>query len=288
MTGGTGYIGSAVLAALVEGGHDVVALVRSESSADAVRAAGAAPVLGDMRDRDLVAQLAGDADGAIHAAITNDETTADADRDLTEAVIAGLGERNAPFVRTGGIWVHGSGDFDEQTPLDAPALVAWRVAIDASALAAPGIRSILIEPGVVYGHGKGIPNVITRAEPVGDPPALPIVGDGTQHWGTVHVDDLARLYVAALERAEAGSVFLGVNGHNPTVREIGEAASRVRGLGGRVVAEGAEATVAKLGAFGEALLLDQRTTGAAARQALGWSPSSPTLIEEIEAGRYTD
>lgn len=288
LTGSTGFIGSAVRAALVKGGHDVVALVRTDAAAEAVRAAGVLPVVGDMRDRGSVVNLARDSDGAIHTAITGDEFAAAADRDLTEAVIAGLGERQAPFVRTGGIWVHGSGDVDEQTPRDAPSIVAWREAIDGAALAAPGVRSILIEPGIVYGNGKGIPNLVTRAEAVGNPPAVPVLGDGSQHWATIHVDDLASLYVAALERAEAGSVFLGVSGLNPTVREIGEAASRVRGLGGRIVAEGQDATLAALGAFGEALLLNQRATGAAARQALGWIPSRPSLIEEIEAGRYTD
>lgn len=287
LTGGTGYIGSAVRTALLGAGHEVVALVRSNEAAEAIESAGCTPVVGDMRDRDLVVGLAQDADGAIHTAITGDESSADADRELTEAVIAGLGQRNAPFIRTGGVWVHGAGSFDEQTPRDAPSLVAWREAIDLPALAAPGVRSVLIEPGVVYGHGKGIPTLITHAEAVGDPAAIPLLGDGSQHWGTVHVDDLAELYVAALAHADAGSVFLGVNGDSPTVREIGEAASHMRGLEGRVIAEGSEATLARLGAFGEALLLDQLTTGAAARRDLGWSPSRPTLVEEIAAGGYT-
>ncbi|PJJ73402.1 nucleoside-diphosphate-sugar epimerase [Diaminobutyricimonas aerilata] len=290
LTGSTGYIGSAVLRALRSAGHTVTALVRSDEAAGRVRGAGAEPVVGDMRDADLVRRLASGVDGAIHAAATGDEQSADADRALTEAVIAGLGERGAPFVRTGGIWAHGSGEaITEQTPRNAPGIVAWREAIDVAALAAPGIRSVLIEPGIVYGHGQGIPNVVTRAEVTADAePALVLLGDGSQHWATVHVDDLATLYLLALENAPHGSTYLGVNGHNPTVREMGEAASRVRGLGGRVVPEPASATVERLGAFGEALLLDQQATGTAARTDLGWTPTRPTLLDEIEAGHYTD
>lgn len=283
--GGTGYLGTAITAALLRSGHRVTALVRSAASAERARAAGATPLRAEMTDRAAVRRAAAAADGVISAAIvagTGAEVAA-AERAATEAVLAGLGQRGAPFVRTGGLWVHGSGTVDEETPRNAPALVAWREPIDRAALAAPGVRSSLIEPGVVYGHGGGIPTVVVGAA-VRDG-ALTLIGDGRQRWGTVHADDLAELYVLALERAAAGTVLIGASGENPTVRHLGEAASRRLGLGGRVLPVPAAEVRARLGEFGEALLLDQRATGARAK-ALGWRPTRPTLLEEIAAGRY--
>lgn len=290
LTGATGLIGSAVLRGLVDAGHEVTALVRCDAAVERLRSATVHPVLGDMTDGALVTSLAAQADGVIHTAATGDAGGADAERLLTDAVISGLGHRDAPFIRTGGLWVHGAGDaITEATPRSAPEIVAWREAIDLPALRAPGIRSVLIEPGVVYGRGQGIPNVLTRADAVGDgEPALPLLGDGSQHWGTVHVDDLADLYVLALQRASHGSTFIAVNGSRPTVREIAVAASRLRGYQGRVRAESAATTVARLGAFGEALLLSQRASAERARQRLGWMPGRRDLLDEIESGLYTD
>lgn len=287
--GATGYIGSAVLRALSATDHEVLALVRTQKAADALRTNGVTPFLGDMRDQDLVTDLAAQVDAVIHTAATNDENSAAADKDLPNAVLAGLGNRGATFIRTGGIWVHGSGHVTEDTPRHAPTIVAWRDEVDSASLAAPGVRSILIEPGIVYGYGHGIPNIITRADTTSDDnPALIVPGDGDQRWGTIHVDDLADLYLLALDKAKDGSVYLGVNGHNPTVHELAQAAARQRGLDGHVPPEGTAATLERLGAVGEALLLDQQATGNRARTELNWTPTRPTLIAEVENGSYTD
>lgn len=289
LTGASGFIGSAVRESLVEAGHTVTALVRREEAAAEIRSEQVDPVIGDMGDYELVKSLASKAEGVIHTAATGDERSEVADRTATEAIIAGMGTSGSPLVRTGGVWVHGSGDgITENTPRNAPGIVSWREDIDLSALEAPGIRSVLIEPGIVFGHGQGIPNIITRAEAVGDEePAVPLVGDGSQHWTTVHVEDLARLYMLALQEAPHGSVYLGVSGDNPTVRQIGEAASHARGLGGRVRPEEARESVGRLGPLGEALLLDQTATGQAAKD-LGWTPQRPGLLDEIATGSYTD
>ncbi len=286
LTGATGYIGSAVLPALISAGHSVTALVRSEEKAAAVRAAGAGTVVGTIQDLDLVRGLTADAEAVIATASPGDATSASVETAFTGAVLDGL-RPAATFVRTGGVWVHGSGaDITEETPRNAPPLVAWREKVDARVLAAPGIRSIVIEPGTVYGNGIGIPTLVFAGERVGEPAALRLLGPGTQHWTSVHVDDLAELYVAALEQAESGSVYLGVSGDNPTVRELGEAAARRLGLDGRVVAEDPAALVERLGGFGEALLLDQRASGDKARRELSWKPSRPSLLEEFAAGAY--
>ncbi|MGK5682056.1 NAD-dependent epimerase/dehydratase family protein [Actinoplanes sp. URMC 104] len=282
LTGATGYIGSRVLVALGEAGHNVTALVRNPS----VRVEGATTVVSDMRDRETVRRLAAEADAVIATASPGDATSADADRDFVDAVLAGL-RPGSTLVRTGGVWVHGSSaDLTEETPLAAPGLTAWRVEIDNRALTAPGIRSMLVEPGIVYGYGAGIPGMVFGQPRVGDPAALQLIGPGSQHWTTVHVDDLADLYVAVLTQGGSGERYIGVSGDNPTVRELGEAASRRLGLDGRVAPEEASATAARLGAFGEALLLDQQATGEKARRELGWKPSRPSLLDAIASGEY--
>ncbi|GAA2643142.1 NAD-dependent epimerase/dehydratase family protein [Paractinoplanes durhamensis] len=274
LTGATGYIGSALHPALVSAGHQVTALVRNPEKADSVRGEAVTPVVADMRDRDEIRRLAAAADAVIATASPGDETSAAADHEFVDAVLEGL-VPGGTFLRTGGVWVYGSGDdITEESPLDPPALVAWRTELDARALAAPGIRSLRVEPGIVYGHRGGIPNLV-----VSDPRHL--IGPGTQRWTTIHVDDLAALYVAVLERGVAGQHYLGVSGDNPTVRELASAA-----LGAEPSPEDPAKTVARLGGFGAALLLDQQASGEKARRELSWKPSRPSLLEEITTGGY--
>ncbi|MDQ1634233.1 MAG: hypothetical protein QOJ32_1042, partial [Frankiaceae bacterium] len=115
---------------------------------------------------------------------------------------------------------------------------------------------------------------------------LVVPGTGQQHWTTVHVDDIGVLYALAVEAAPAGTYLLAAGGENPTVRELGEAASRGQGLGGRIVAEGDAATHERLGLLGEALLLDQQASGERARTLLGWQPSGRSLLDDLENGSY--
>ena len=254
LTGATGLIGSSVLTALLAHGHEVVAIVRSDSSAKRASDAGATAVVGDISDATWFAEQLRGVDGAIHTASPGDETSATVDAAVVDAVIDAFGDTPKPYVHTGGIWVHGSGaDLTEETPFAAPA--------------------------IVYGHGQGIPGVLAAA-PRTDDGRLTVLGDGTQHWATVHVDDLAELYVRVLEGAEVAGRVIGASGQNPTVRELAEALA-----GGEVVDEGADASLERLGAFGEALLLDQQASGAKARS-LGWEPSRPSLLDEVRAGRY--
>ncbi|ROO86038.1 nucleoside-diphosphate-sugar epimerase [Actinocorallia herbida] len=286
LTGATGFIGSGVLSALVAAGHSVTALVRDGDRAAAVRRDAVTPFVGDLRDGEAVRRLAAEADAVITTASPGDATSAAVESAFADAVLAGL-RPGATFVRTGGVWVHGSGaDLTEDSPVVAPGLVAWREALDTRVLNASGIRSLLVEPGVVYGHGKGLPGVVMSARTAGEPAALVLLGSGAQHWTTIHVDDLAELYVAVLEHGRPGARYLGVSGQNPTIREIGEAAALRRGLDGRVTPEDASDTLARLGAFGEALLLDQQATGERARTELPWKPTRPSLLDVIAAGAY--
>lgn len=292
LTGGTGFVGSAVLAALTARGHRVTALVRSEGSARTVEAAGATPVVADLTDTAALAALLEDTDAAVHAAAASDGTSPAIDASVVDAVLATFDGTARPFVHTSGIWVYGSGDaIAEDSPLDPPAIVAWRLPIEERLLAAVAggrVVASVVVPGIVYGHGAGIPGIVAGA-PRGEGPdgaSLTLVGSGTQRWATVHVDDLAELYVLAVEQGLTGRL-LGAAGDSVSVVDLTRAASRAAGLGGAVGPESDDATRERLGTpFADALLLDQGVADVTRSLALGWNPRRPSLVEELETGSY--
>ena len=276
LTGGTGLIGSAVLDALIGAGHQVTAVVRNQQSSLKVTDRGATGVIGDLFDATWLAAELRVHDGLIHTAAGSDER----DAELNDAVIAAALDSFTgtvkPFVHTGGIWIYGSNPAIVETDeLQPPAITAWRPAGEQRVLESP-IKGSVVQPGVVYGHGGGIPAMLAGG--AAEDGSLTLIGSGDQHWTTVQVDDLADLYVRVLEQAPGGKAYLGVSGDNPTVRELGEAVTD------DVVPESDEATLARLGAFGEALLLDQQATGNRARSELGWEPKAPTLVELLAKG----
>ncbi|MFF5231657.1 NAD-dependent epimerase/dehydratase family protein [Dactylosporangium sp. NPDC000521] len=272
LTGGTGYIGSVVLQQLVAAGHAVTALVRSDEAAAKVRKAGAEAAVGDLYDTAWTARLFAAADGVVHTAAPGDGSSEQFDRAVVAAAVEALAGTGKPYVHTSGVWLYGSNDaITEDAPFAPPALTAWRPGVERSVLDADLVATI-VTPGIVYGHGGGIPAGVLAP---GDG-EVRLVGDGSQHWTTVHVEDVAALYVTVVERGERLGHVLAVSGVNPTVREIAEA------TGAAVVPETAEESRARLGAlFADALLLDQQATGAKARS-LGWSPTRPTLLDELK------
>ena len=289
LTGGTGFIGSAVLEELVGSGHDVTALARSEASAEKVEAAGARAVRGELTDGEVLAREAASADGVIHAASPGDATNAAVDTVVLDAVLPALAGSGKPYVHTGGTWIHGSGDdITEETLVDPPPIVAWRPVVNdrVRAAADDSVRSMVVAPGNVYGYGKGIPALLLYGpQTEGDEPALLYPGRN-QHFSNVYVEDIAALYVLALSEAAPGSYYLGTSGESPLVRDLVAAASHTRGLGGRVEPEASDATRERLGPIAGALLLDQQVSGQHARS-LGWIPTGPSLLEEMTTGSYT-
>jgi nucleoside-diphosphate-sugar epimerase len=277
ITGGTGYIGSSVLQVLRSRGHLVRAVVRSDESAKAATDAGAEAVVGDVTDVAwLTGQLRG-ADGAIHLA----ELGQVGDDALIAAVLAAFEGTDKPFIYTGGIWTWGDNpDITEESDYRSAALTAWRVERQRRVLES-GLKASVISPSAVYGHGKGLPAGMFTYGPRTADGALLLIGSGEQHWATVHVEDLAELYVDVLERAPGGELYIAASGVNPTVREMAQAAV---GPAGTLAPESADATRARLGElFADALLLDQQAQGTRAKQRFGWNPSRPTVLEELAA-----
>jgi nucleoside-diphosphate-sugar epimerase len=203
ITGGTGLIGSRVLDLLLADGHQVTALVRSDASAKTVAAKGAMPLPGDMADPRILGPALAQANAFLHLASprAREGGRAEANAAVFDTVIDAWAGSDRHFVHTGGMWIYGSGpDLTEDSPLNPPAHTAWRVPLEQAALAAGVPTTVVIAPGIVYGHGNGLPGIILNAARNPDG-TLPLIGDGHQHWATVHVDDLPALYASPSPKA---------------------------------------------------------------------------------------
>src|SRR3954449_4424216 len=287
LTGATGFIGSHVLTELQDHGHEVTTLVRNDADAEAAAAKGAAPIVVDLNDRPAVVSTLSDADGAIHTASPGDETSADLDSAVVDAAIEAFDGTGKPYIHITGAWVYGANSsITEESPIDAPAMVAWKEPIAQRALDAGDMRGVVISPGVAYGDGGGGVPGLLLGSPLDDAGNLIMLGSGRQHWTTVHVADLADFFRRALEDDSARGHYVVGDGLNPTVAEITEAAAVATGAPGAVPGSDDEAR-ARLGDyFAEVLLLDQGTEAARARAELGWVPSRPSLVDEYRSGSY--
>jgi nucleoside-diphosphate-sugar epimerase len=287
LTGATGFIGSHILADLLEDGHEVTAIVSDDARAEVVAARGAKPAIADLYDQVAVAQVLRDVDGAIHTASPGDATSADLDSAVVDAVADAFGGTGKPFLYISGAWVYGDNTaITEESPFKAPAMVAWKEPIERRVLSVPGMRGIVIVASTAYGDGGGaIPGLILGS-PRDEAGNLVILGTGRQHWSTVHVADLVDAFRRALEDDSAQGYYVIGNGLNPTLGELTEAAAVAVGASGAVPGSEAEAR-ARLGEyFADVLLLDQGTASARARTELGWNPSRPSLTEEFRDGSY--
>ncbi|MFJ5986919.1 NAD-dependent epimerase/dehydratase family protein [Lentzea sp. NPDC092896] len=269
ITGASGYIGKATVAALLRHGHVVEALARSARSAAAMSEAGATPVSGGLSDLDVLTTAASRADAVIHLAQAD---SAEADLAAATAMQDGVGA--GTYVHTGGTWVYGDTDgiADEDAAWNPPSIVAWREEVEEKVLsrAHNGGRPVVIRPGLLYGGENRLIDVFFT-KPGKESGAIPYLGDGTNHWSLVHVDDLAELYVAALN-AKAGSVYNGVGGVDPTTHEIATAISHGAGLDGKTISLSLNDARAQMGPIADAFALDQRFTPARAQAELGWTP----------------
>ena len=287
LTGPTGFIGSHVLAELQDHGNEVVALVRDDAQAEIAAAGGATAAVVDLYDRPAVVSLLSSADGAIHTASPGDETSANLDSSVVDAGIEGFAGTGKPYIQISGLWIYGENtSISEESPFKPPALVAWKEPIERRILDAPDLRGVVIVSGVAYGDGGGgIPGLLLGS-PRDDAGNLIMLGTGRQHWPTIHVADLARVFRRVLESDSAGGRYVVGNGLNPTVAELTEAAAAAAGAPGAVPGSDDEAR-ARLGDyFAEVLLLDQGTFAAKARDQLGWSPTHPGLVDEFRHGSY--
>jgi|HubBroStandDraft_2_1064218.scaffolds.fasta_scaffold150766_2 nucleoside-diphosphate-sugar epimerase len=289
LTGATGYIGTSVAEELQRAGHKVTGLARTPEKAKHLETRGVRATLGDLLKPETIAASAQAAEGVIHTASTNDANASQADAAVVRAILNVLAGTGKPFIYTSGVWVLGStGEkiADEHTPVNPTPLVAFRPAIEQEVLGSKdsGVRSIVIRPALVFGRGGSIPKML--ADSAREAGAARYVGDGKNHWPFVDVDDLAALYVLALEKAPPGSLYHAADGPSYRVLEVAEAASIGAGAKGKTQSWPLEEARKTLWAFADALVLDQQVSGEKARKELGWSPRAGSVLDDLKTGSY--
>jgi nucleoside-diphosphate-sugar epimerase len=280
VTGASGWIGSALVPELIGAGHQVLGLARSDASAEAVTAMGAEVLRGDLNDTGALRTGTLDSDGVIHLAFDNDSADAQAMETFT-AALAGSGK---PLVISGATIVTPGRPSTEGDELIARGPIAARITNMRAALAASerGVRSCLVMlPRSVHGQGERhgfIPQLIALARAKG---IAGYIGDGTSRWPAVHVKDAATLYRLAVEQAPAAAVLNAVGDEGVPVREIAEAIGRNLNLPARSLpAEEYSGILVPL------LSRDQAASSTVTQEILGWKPTHPGLIEDIEQGHY--
>jgi nucleoside-diphosphate-sugar epimerase len=285
LTGATGFVGSHVLTELVQHGHEVTAVMREERPA--VAETGARQAVADLYDGSAVAALLDGADAAIHTASPGDENSAKMDSTVADAAIEAFAGTGKPYLHISGLWVFGDNTaITEESPRNAPPLVAWKEPVERRILDADGMRGVVIISGTAYGDGGGgIPGLIL-ASPRDDAGNLIMIGTGRQHWSTIHVADLADLFRRALEDTSAQGYYIAQDGRHPTISELTNAAAVAVGAPGAVPGSDEEARARFGDYFAEVLLLDQNVSSAKAREQLGWTPSRPGLVQEFRDGGY--
>ena len=287
VTGASGWIGSAVVPELISAGHQVLGLARSDASAKAVADLGAGVLRGDLNDTDVLRAGALDSDGVIHLAFVVPSVTEAATRtDATaiETFVTSLAGSGRPLVISGATLVTPGRPATEGDELIAAGPIAARITTMRAAVAAAdrGVRpSLVMLPRSVHGQGERhgfIPQLIAAARAKG---VSGYIGDGASRWPAVHVKDAASLYRLAIEQAPAGAVLNAVGEEGVPVREIAEAIGRHLNLPARSL------PAEEFGGMLAALLSrDMPATSTITQALLGWKPTHPGLIEDIEQGHY--
>ncbi|MEV5745397.1 SDR family oxidoreductase [Microbispora rosea] len=285
VTGGTGTIGSAVVAELLGNGHTVLALARSDGSAQALESAGATVLRGDLADLDVLRSGAAKSDGVISLAFGRDYGSPDA---LAQAVaeesaaLAALGQEligsDRPIVTVSGTpWVPGRASTEaDLLPADGPVGGRGRSVTALLDLASRGLRGMAVRmPRTVHNEGQGgfaglLVDAARRTGVAGYP------GDGTQRWPAVHALDAAVLFRLVLESAPAGTSWHAVADEGDAVRDIATV------IGRRLDLPVGEVPQENFGPFGPIFAMDQPSSSAHTQEALGWRPTHPSLLEDLE------
>jgi nucleoside-diphosphate-sugar epimerase len=288
VTGATGFVGSAVVRELIDAGHQVLGLARSDAGAKSLVAAGAGVHRGSLEDLESLRSGAAAADGVIHTAFIHDFSNygpaAEADTRAIETLGGALVGSDRPFIVTSGtLLVQRQGllatEEDPTTP-DFPRKSEQA----ALALAGRGVRAsvLRLSPSV---HGNGdhgfVPRLIGVAR---EKRVSAFIGDGLNRWPAVHRLDAARLYRLALEKNSIAAPYHGVADEGVPTREIAEAIGR--GLNIPVVSKTREEAADHFGWIARFFGIDGAASSAQTQQRLGWRPVQPGLIADLNAEHY--
>jgi nucleoside-diphosphate-sugar epimerase len=294
VTGASGHIGSPVIAELLDAGHEVVGLARTDESAAKIEAAGAEVRRGDLDDLDGLKEAAAEADGVIHLAFRHDlmatgdmEGAIATDMAATQAFGDALAGRDKAFVNTSGtlmlamMGLGRTGTEEDRSP------GGHRADVENATLelADRGVRSSVVRLSPLvhsdldkHGFGPILIGIAREKGFAGYP------GEGANRWPAVHTRDAATLYRRAVESATAGQVLHGVGDEGVPLREIAEGIARGTGLEARSVPE--PEIPDYFGFLAGFITLDDPTSNAKTRTTLDWQPTHPGLIEDLAAAHY--
>ncbi|MGW7522466.1 SDR family oxidoreductase [Streptomyces sp. NPDC054783] len=293
ITGASGWIGSAVVPELLEAGHQVVGLARSDASADALVTAGAEVVRGTVDDLDLLRDAAAASDGVIHLAFKHDiafsgdfQGAAEADRRAVDVFGEALAGSDRPFVLASGL--AGLAPARVATEQDMAAFDGSPVSIRAAtaqevlAFASRGIRSSVVRLSPTC-HGEGDNGFMATLVAIAHEKGVSgHIGDGANRWPAVHRLDAAHLFRLAVEQAPAGSVLHGVAEEGVAIRDVAEVIGRH--LDVPVVSVAPEAAAGHFGWLAGFIGLDLPASSTLTRELLGWKPTQPGLLEDLAKG----
>ena len=302
VTGGTGHSGSYVIRELVAAGHEVTGLARSDAAAAALSTLGAKVRRGDLQDLDGLMEAATDADGVIHLAHRQDllpaggmSAVAAAELPVILAYGKALAGTGKPLVAAGSIGSPGSlgrpaTETDPALPVGAQheGTLRARNVVEAAVLdlARQNVRSSVVRiPPIMHGtddHGF-LPALIAIAKEKG---AAGYPGDGANRWGTVHVRDVAALFRLALEKGPAGSRWHALEDEGTSLRTIAEAIGSRLGLPAISVPKDDLMLPGFFGFLTNVVTLDLPASSFVTRQILGWEPSQPHLLADLDNGNY--
>ena len=289
VTGATGFIGSAVVNELINAGHQVLGLARSDAGVKSLEAAGAEVHRGSLEDLESLRSGAAAADGVIHLAFIHDfskfKENCEIDRRAIEALGSALAGSDRPLIVTSG------------TGFSAPGRLATEE--DAPAVSSDSVPRVASEEAAAWVHKRGVRVLVVRLPQVHDTEKQGLityavalsrekgvsayVGDGTNRWPAVHVLDAARLYRLVLEQGTAGARYHAVAEEGVPVRQIAEVIGRRLNL--PVVSKSPAEAVEHFGWLGVFAGLDCPASSALTRQQLGWRPVGPALISDLERAR---
>ena len=284
VTGATGFIGSAVVPELIQAGHTVLGMTRSDKGAEALAKAGAEAHFGTLEDVESLKTGAAQADAVIHLAFNHDfskiQANCEEDRRAIEAIGEALAGSGRPFIGTAGVLVDNpipGHPFDEDDP--KPVSSFPRVSEEATLeTVGKGVRGIVMRLSQIHDtRRQGLVSFLIRTAL--EKKVSAYVGDGGNRWAAAHVSDTARLYRLALEKGEAGSKWHAVGETGVSAREIAEALGRRLEL--PVVSIAQEEAGAHFGFLSHFMLLDSPTANTKTRERLGWEPAGPALIEDL-------
>jgi nucleoside-diphosphate-sugar epimerase len=301
VTGASGWIGSAVVPELIGAGHEVTGLARSDASAEALAAAGAAVRRGTLDDLDTLRDAAGASDGVIHLAFKHElafsgdfEGAAGADRRAVETFGDALAGSDRPLVIASGTLGLAPGRVATELDGHGPAAAAsgfgggpqtrWETSELVLSMAERGVRSSIVRlPPTNHGDGDNgfIAMVVAIAR---DKRASGYIGDGANRWPAVHRLDSARLFRLAVENAPAGSTLHASAEEGVPIRDVAEVIGRH--LGVPVVSISPDDAGEHFTWLAGFLAADSPASSALTQELLDWHPTQPGLIADLDEGHY--